>query len=179
VGVDDDDYAVTYQAIEDGVYRWKVTAKQGVVVSEIRDVRPTAESTSFPYRFDYSVAARQVNAPAGAAHGLLFRARDYDNFYYFRVEDSGNTSLYALVENAWIELAGPVYAEEFVLGEVNHLRVVAEGARFSFWINGQYLFQVIDDRFPAGGIGLAVELMNPADEGDFEFDDVRIGILPR
>ncbi|NLF00585.1 MAG: hypothetical protein GX601_06360, partial [Anaerolineales bacterium] len=177
--VDDDDYAVVTKSVEGGVYRWEVEAKQGVVASEIREVLQTAETDGYPNRFAYSARTRQVSGPADAAHGLLFRARDYDNFYYFRVTNEGEAGLYALVENEWNELVTPVYTEAYKPGEVNELRVVTEAGRFSFWINGVYLFQANDSRFPLGSIGMAVELVEAGQVGEFEFDDVRIAVRAR
>ena len=73
-------------------------------------------------------------------------------------------------------MAGPYQAEDFDPRAENVLRVVADGSRFSFWINGIYIFQVSDERFGSEtGIGMAVELSNAGDEGEFTFDNVRIG----
>ncbi len=174
--VSDDEYAVVYKQIENDVYHWKVTAKRGVTSSQMRQLAVPFDPEGFPYHFDYSVRARMVRAPAGAAYGLLFRMRDYVNYYYFQVMVDGNCNLYALENDQWAKVAGPYYVEGFDPQAENELRVVADDTRFSFWVNGVYIFQVTDDRFRYdSGIGLAVELSDMGDEGEFTFDNVRIG----
>lgn len=175
-GVTQDEYAVSHLTVENGVYHWKVTAKQGVTVLRIRTLHVPFMPESFPYHFDYSTKVKVVRAPADAAYGLLFRCQDSGNFYYFQVIQDGQANLYKLANNQWSLVAGPYSIAGLEPRGENVLRVVGDGSRFSFWVNGYYLFQATDDQFQMGDIGLAVELMNPGDEGEFEFDNVRIGV---
>lgn len=40
-------------------------------------------------------------------------------------------------------------------GEWNTLKVRGDGAKFTFWLNGEQIYQVVDDRLAAGQVGLA------------------------
>jgi len=175
-GSTEDEYASVNQTISDGRYVWDVRAGRDVVIQEIRQMRGDFTPVDFPYHFSLSMATRLVGGPEGAAYGLLFRCVDYDNLYYFRVEEGGDAGLYVSESGEWTELVGPVQTDVLVPGQENVLRVVAEGARFSFWINGEYVFQASDDRLAMGDIGMAVELMDAGDQVVIEFDDVQVGI---
>ncbi len=179
VGEDDGELAVTHYTIDDGVYRWEVEAKAGVTVEQICELQAPFDPEGFPYRFDLTTRASLISGTEGAAYGLLFRCQDYDNLYYYRLEDNGEVDFYALEDAEWYHLAGPVLVDSFVDGGENVLRVVADGARFSFWLNGEFVLEAFDERFDTGDIGLATELLNEGDVGVYEFDNVRVGVLYR
>ena len=123
-----------------------------------------------------SSKSTMISGPADAAYGLLFRCEDHDNLYYFRVSGAGDAGLYASEDGEWIELVTPTGTSALRPGQKNDLRVVAEGERFSFWINDEFVFQTNDERHAMGDIGLAAELMAGGDEMVIEFDDVRVAI---
>ncbi len=175
-GDTEDEYAVGSQSIVDGKYRWEVEALQGVAFQEIHEVSMPFDLETYPHHFSLSARAEVVSGPADAAYGLLFRAVDYDNLYYFRVTNDGEAGLYAAEEGEWVELIAPTVTPLLQPGQENLLRVVAEGSRFSLWINGDYLFQINDSLHKTGDIGLAVELMDAGDQAVIDFDDVQIGI---
>ncbi len=175
-GAMDDEYASANQTIADGKYHWELTAYQGVVFQELHELRLNSAPEDFPYHFSLSASAEVLSGSQGAAYGLLFRCEDHDNLYYFRVSQAGDAGLSASEGGEWIELVAPTHAAALQPGGRNELRVVAQGTRFSFWINGEFVFQASDDRHATGDIGLAAELMEQGDEMVIEFDDVRVGI---
>jgi len=178
VGEDDGAYAATTYVISDSAYQWDVRAKAGVTVEQTREIRAAFHPNSFPYRFDLTSRLGIVSGPQGTAAGLLFRAQDYDNLYYFRMEDNGELDFFALEDSEWFHIAGPATSDWFVAGGENVLRVVADGSRFSFWLNGDFIMEAEDERFGMGAIGLAAELPNEGDVGIFAFDNVRLGVVP-
>lgn len=174
-GTIDDEYVASNQEIVNGKYRWEMEAKQGLVLKEIHEIPVPFDPDSFPYRFSLTADVRRVSGAEDSAYGLLFRCVNHDNLYYFSVEDSGHAALYALENGGWVELVGQTPTSAPQPGQTNRLTVTADGSRFSFHINGQYIFQANDDRFQTGGgIGLAVELYGAGDEGVFEFDNVEL-----
>jgi len=170
-----DEYALATQSIADGKYRWEVEALQGVVLQEIHELFVPFDPESFPYHFSVSLTA-EANGPKDVAYGVLFRCVDYDNLYYFRVSNLGDAGLYMSRDGQWVELVAPTYTSALLPGQENLLRVVADGPRFSFWINGEYVFQITDDSLTTGNIGVAAELMNQGDEAIVEFDNVQVGV---
>ena len=178
-GEDDGEYALTSYVIQDGAYQWDVRAKAGVTVEQTREILAAFNPDSFPYRFDLTTRLGIVSSPEGTAAGLLFRAQDYDNLYYCRLEDNGELDFFALEDSEWFHIAGPASSDAFIPGGENVLRVVADGSRFSFWLNGDFVLEAEDERFGTGAIGLAAELSNEGEVGVFVFDNVRVGVLPQ
>ena len=172
----DDEYASVTQEIVDGTYRWNATAKRGVVFKEIHEIYRSFELEEFPYRFSFSAVARVTDSPGDAAFGLLFRSRDAENHYYFQVSERNEAALYVSEDGEWTALVEPTPISALRYRDQNSLRVVAEGTRFSFWINGEGIFEATDDRIALGNIGLALELQEVGDRMTIEFDDVRIGL---
>lgn len=162
----DDEYAlITYEVI-DGKYRWETTANQ----SFIGWVRAGRESLT---DFYLSVEVQQIDAPATADYGVLFREDENSNFYYFAISDAGEYALYLFFEE-WDTLIDWAQTDLINSGEANRIIVIGEGAHFTFFINDHYLIEIDDNKIPQGSTALAIELSNEDDQGVFEFDNFEL-----
>ncbi len=159
----DDEYALRTYEISDGKYRWDVTAHK----SFIGWVRT---EQSAPNDFYLSTDIRQIEGPANADYGLIFREDAGGNFYYFGVTDRGHYILLLYFEE-WKTLIDWTETELVRPGESNRLAVLGEGSHFTFFINDKYLADIVDDTIPAGSTALAIELADENDHAILEFDN--------
>ncbi|MFN8373556.1 MAG: hypothetical protein U0694_11870 [Anaerolineae bacterium] len=89
--------------------------------------------------FDVRVEATPLEGPLNNAYGLIFRLYDRDTFYLFLVSSDGYYRVSRRVNGTehilsnWIR--APLVHEG--LNVTNHLRVIARGTHFQFYINDQ------------------------------------------
>ncbi len=111
--------------------------------------------------------ATQVDGPLNNGYGMLFRVDDdSDSFYAFEVSGDGyiwigwcsdlcRGDALALVGGDWFQ-SGAVNQG---LQETNRLRVVAEGTRMTFFVNGVEVGRTSDSRLAEGDVAVAVETL--------------------
>jgi len=105
--------------------------------------------------FDLSVDARQAEGPDDGYYAVVFRAND-DSNYLFSVSVDGFLDVGLSIGDEFKELISPRWSGAIRRGgEVNRLRVVAQGSHFAFYINGELVATLTDDTLQRGGIGLA------------------------
>ncbi len=107
-----------------------------------------AYSVAAPYfgDFDLRVAAQAVEGPIDNGYGVVFRLQNKDNtsveddsYYLFLISSDGWYQVSRVVDGLpqvlsdWIESS----AIRQDLNVVNDLRVIARGAQFSFYVNGE------------------------------------------
>ena len=98
--------------------------------------------------FTAEVAFRFVAGEGGA--GFLFRYQDSDNFYCFTVSTRGEYRLLRQRYDWWESLIDWTPFTGLDPTGWNRLRIVAQGDRFSFFLNGELLAEFRDDAFRAG-----------------------------
>lgn len=109
--------------------------------------------------FILEVEASQVEGPDDNSYGVCVRYQE-GGFYRFNVSgDSfyavGKYTVEAEPGQEWADLTSWEKSSHINAGQsTNHLKVVGRGARFSFYVNGQHLIDVVDPSFAAGDIGL-------------------------
>jgi hypothetical protein len=96
--------------------------------------------------FDLSVQASPADGPLNNGYGVIFRLQtkgnsspDDDDFYLFLVSSDGFYQVMRSIDGQQKELSNWIPSPLVTQGidVVNHLRVVATGDRFRFYINGQ------------------------------------------
>jgi len=162
----DDEYASTTYQVADGKYTWDTTAHQ----SFINWVRTGKKQLT---DFYISVEIQQTDGPDTGDYGIIFREDDNSNFYYFGINEQGQYVLY-LYNKEWSTLIDLTQSDLIQPGKTNRITVLGEGSHFTFFINDQYLTEIMDDSIPQGITGLAVELAGKNDHGVFEFDNLDI-----
>jgi hypothetical protein len=112
---------------------------------------PYSETQQHFGDFDLRVDATSVEGPLNNAYGVIFRLRDRESYYLFLVSSDGYYRVTRRVNgddhilSNWIRT--PLIQQG--IGVTNHLRVVARGNRFAFFINDQRVQLCIPDD-PAG-----------------------------
>jgi hypothetical protein len=130
---------------------------------------------------DLSVRFKPVSGAADQAAGLVWRYRDSDNYYIVRGNAlEGNVVLYKVEKGKRTDL-DPRGSGAFAYGKKarvpsgtwSTLRVVAKGAVFEVYLDGEKLFDVEDATFTASG---QVGVWTKADSVTC-FDDLKLTIV--
>ncbi len=89
--------------------------------------------------FDLRVTAQQVAGPVDQnQYGVIFRYRDDENFYIFRVTSDQYYSV-ARVKDGIEEKISDWGVSDAIRAAANEIRIVARGATFQFYVNGQLM----------------------------------------
>ncbi len=161
----DNEWMITTRRVSDGKYRWKVTARKGVLTSITADAEPVDD-------FYLSVDAKIVNAPADSTAGLIFRNTDSDK-YVFLIKDNRYTALMRK-NDIWTTLIPWTVTTALQAGQSNKLTIVGEGSHFSFYINETFVDEAQDSEFTSGKVGLGIELHQADEQGSYEFDNFEL-----
>lgn len=101
------------------------------------------------------VDATQVDGPDDNSYGLIARYQDDKHFYRFEISGDGYYAIHARDGQEWIPLVNWTESRAINRGQAsNHLRVECRGTSLSFYVNGQLLHQVDDERYSRGDVGL-------------------------
>lgn len=146
---------------------------------EISISEPNKAISAYPderYIFDDFVYEAEATLMAGqpeSGYGLIFRRKDNQNYYVFAVNGLRQWSVWRLQEGSWTELRNLPDAETWSIsdailpqGEMNTLRVEADGANLLLFVNDQSLTQtpIIDTTFNDGGFGIYMASSRTTDD---------------
>ncbi|MBI3734706.1 MAG: DUF1080 domain-containing protein [Chloroflexi bacterium] len=138
------------------------------------------------YPLDYAdcvieADARAVAGPATLEYGIVFRiSLDGEDFYGFTVRHDGKYSVFRRHNKRFTNLitASPASAIKRG-GEVNHLKVIAQGSQMAVYVNGEWLNTVSDSAFARGALGLMINNQPPDPNAKVAFDNVRVSQINR
>lgn len=167
VGTEDDENANITRQLENGKYRWDVTAHKEFIGQMEMETKSIGD-------FYLTVEAREVKNPTRGAYGLIFREDQDGNFYYFAINHQREYFVSLYYHGARIDLITPMFSQAIRPVGSNRLTIVGQDSHFIFFINNQYVAEVTDDRIKIGITGLAVSLSNADDQTLFEFDNVEL-----
>lgn len=157
---------ITFQ-IAGGKYLWQTEALQSFIYYAFLRWPNPRDSL-------LGVDVRQTSGVLTAHYGLVFRLHDSGNYYYFSARDAGDFSVWLHYKNNWYTLIDWTASAALKPGQVNRLEVAAQGARYSFYINGAYVGQIVDDHFSDGAVGLGMDLDQAGDKAGLEFDNFEL-----
>ena len=119
----------------------------------------------------YEVEASQLSGPVNNGYGMLIRVDyDTDSYYVFEVSSDGfiwigyctdlcNEQSESLVGGGWFR--SPAVRQGLL--ETNHLKVIADGSRLTFFVNGVQVGRTSDSRLMEGDIAVMVETLGQGD----------------
>ena len=126
-----------------------------------------------------AVDATQVAGPLDNEYGVLIRMKGDDAFYAFSVSGDGYVRVARYQDEEWTVLGSDWTTNEAVNqgAATNHLEIEAQGANFTFSVNGEQVAQVEDDALRRGDVGLYAGAFG---EGGvvIAFDDLTVTPLP-
>ncbi len=142
--------------------------------ADIADAMAVSLAGSEAADFYLEASVQADDAPESAGGGLVFRAQDADNFYFFTVADGAYT-VGKVVDGAAELLVEPTPADAIEPGSdaFNRLGVHAQGTLLTLVANDAILGGISDETFAAGAAGLIVRTGIDAPAG-YVFDDVEL-----
>ncbi len=126
-----------------------------------------------------AVDATQVAGPMDNEYGVLVRMQGDEAFYAFSVSGDGYVRVARYQDEAWTVLGSDWTANEAVNqgAATNHLEIEAQGANFTFSVNGEQVAQVEDDALRRGDVGLYAGAFGESGVV-IAFDDLTVTPLP-
>ena len=165
VGQLDDEFAINDIEINNTL-NWSAVAKRDFIWR----IWPSSLAPST--NFYASVEAQMLSGGLETAYGIAFRnSQSRDAYYVFDIREIGDWSVSAWDSGSWNNLFFQQRTDAINVAGVNRLEVIAQGAEFHFYVNGQYLGQVDDSQISDGTVGLSVALNNIDESAVMEFDN--------
>lgn len=122
--------------------------------------------------FDLKVSFLPIAGKADMGGGLVWRAKDHQNYYITRANPlEQNIRIYRVVNGVRYELEN--FNHIISVKTWHTLMVVARGSRFQIFLDEQSVLDVRDETFQAGG---KIGLWTKADAVTF-FDDLQLSIV--
>ena len=164
----DDESGARSRLLDNGKYRWDVTAKESVLWQSIPDVESVSD-------FHLTVDVVQTTGPENSDYGVQLRlSEDGSSFYLFAIGDNRNFAFFLWQNGEWNYLMGWTETPAIKPGEVNKLTVSAQGPHFTLFINDVFVGEIEDGQLSKGKVGLWVEIRNVGDQAIIEFDDFEL-----
>jgi hypothetical protein len=113
-----------------------------------------------------------------SAAGLVFRLVDGNNLFAFLVSPVGMYRIYRSDAGTWTSLAGWTSSTAINKGvATNHLRVVANGSSFSFFVNGTEVETLTDTAHASGFVGVVARAYDENVDVHVAFDNLQVHSL--
>ena len=167
----DDPLAKMKWSFIDGKYRWTAQAKESFVWWTTPEIDEVAD-------FSASITVAQLDGPADAEYGMIFRRTSDGEYYLFELRESSEYALFLFWQDNWWTLIEWTPTDAFLPGVENKIDILALDSIFYLYINDELVTQYHDQRLPEGQVGLVVGLSNSGDEGIWEFDNYTIRTPP-
>ena len=98
----------------------------------------------------------RVQTESSGYLGVIYRRANWNNYYMFAISNYGNYMLGMMKDGNLTTLVDWTdISKSFRKEEVNHLRLIAQGDTFSFFLNGEFLVKYTDSTLQGGGVCLA------------------------
>jgi hypothetical protein len=166
-GSHSDEYATSELAITGGKYVVKQTAKRPV----ISPLYPDCEHLS---DFYLSVTIKKIGGAERTEAGLIFRS-SRDGYYALDFNPAkAQYRLDLFLDGERIDVVGWRDAVGVDPSDSVTLSVLAQGARFTLFINGDRVRSVENDNLGRGKVGIRVVIHQAGDFVEFEFDDFEV-----
>lgn len=166
----EDDLGIVEFAIEDEAYQWLVEGnfERGIGWEEFPGFGRGEGD------FYVSVDCLQTSGDAiNSYYGLLFRYLDGDNYFRYAVSDAGYMHIGLRKEDHLSDLLPWKPIDLIDTGEVNQIAALAVGAHYTFFINGEFVYELDDDRLSGGVIGLLAGVTD-VNRSEFQFDNFQV-----
>ena len=159
--------------------KWKFVAGQWVhrpsggrqVLAQVVETQPWAVALLEEKKFDdvdVAVRFRPISGKEDASGGIIFRAKDGQNYLLVRANAlENNFRLYTIVNGKRSTIASARVTEP-KLGVWHAIRVVATGSKIQAYLNGTKLLDHEDKTFTDGWVGLWTKADSVTEFADLE-----------
>lgn len=101
-----------------------------------------------------TVRAWKLDGPNLNNYGILFGGQDDNNYYTFRISDSGSYRIAKLVQGQWQDLIPWTKTDAIWQGGLNELAVLLDGAQIYACVNGKLVGTASDTALQPGRVGM-------------------------
>ncbi len=157
-------YSRGERKIENGIYRWQLTAIEGFTW--------WTTPINVPYdNFYTTVTVDKAESNLGAM-SIIFRYVDGDNYYDFGLcDDVTQYRVYKKQNGSSAPIIACTTHPAIHSAESNYLAILAQTDNYLFFINDQHVATVDNDELAGSGLGIGLD-MNEGQANVFEFDDM-------
>ena len=155
------------RSLKDGKYTLIANAKEGCLWFAWPDLKNVED-------FYLSVECKQTSGAESAHCGVGFRLTSDADYYYFTIGTDKSAHAGLLYNDEWKTLLNSDEVLALKPWQANRITVIAEGSRFVFFINEQFIAEVFDSTLSLGKIGLTINLGHEGDTATFEFDNFEL-----
>ncbi len=154
----------TFSSVDSG---WPVINQNGsFVIYQADGLRFLIEKSNLDlisspgFRFSdvrVEVEAIKIDGPDNNTYGIICRRQDDKNYYAFVISSDGYTGIIKVVEGNYQLINGTTleFAPAVNQGRsINYLSATCQGNMLSFNVNGEKQFDIQDDQFTQGSVGL-------------------------
>ncbi|HLF28440.1 MAG TPA: family 16 glycoside hydrolase [Anaerolineae bacterium] len=128
--------------------------------------------------FVLDVDATQVEGPDNNHYGVIVRYADDKNFYRLDIAGDGYYSVQRLRDGAWSVLFNWPESDAIQQGATtNHLRVIADGPKITWVVNGATLAEIEDADILVGDVGLTAGTFPDESGVHIAFDNFEVNPL--
>lgn len=160
------------RTIANGVYLWEAQAKQGFVWWTSPEMDEYSD-------FYYAVDLTFVDGPLEAEQGLVYRRQksgDDNAYYLYEISNNQHYSVKYQDGEGWVDLIPWTVSPLLNESGSNRLALIAQGNRMVFFINDQFVAEILDNRLSKGKQGLCVGLDEEGQKGTWEFDNFEMRV---
>lgn len=111
---------------------------------------------------------------AGSGWGVIFKVKDNQNYYSFRMTDQQFFAVSLQTDGQWLNIVDWTRTDIIKPNGVNQLEVIARETHFIFLINGRVVHEVDHGHFRRGLVGLAVEGYTTGEKMIYDFIDITL-----
>jgi hypothetical protein len=166
-GTDTDEYVKNNVSITGGQYLFDVTA----VKSFFWGLSPNLRNLT-----DFYLTADVENktGPASADYGLVFRMISSNKYFFAIAAQSQLYSFQVLNNNQWTTIVDWTSSSQINTSGSNQIGVLARGASFTFFINGEQIDQIDDTTLKTGKVGVGLSMSHAGDNMLLAFDNFEV-----
>lgn len=106
--------------------------------------------------FRLQVEATPLEGPEDNEYGVLVRMDGDKHFYAFSISADGYARVARYADGQWTLLSPDWSPHAAIIQgmQTNRLELEAQGAQFSFWVNGELVAEITDTTLAQGDVGL-------------------------
>lgn len=121
------------------------------------------------------VDAKAIGGPTDNGFGVLYRMRDRKNYYFFVISSDGYWKTGWVNDGNWKDWNDwQPHPAIKAGGENNHIKIVMQGEKFTFFVNDQEITSIEDKQFGEGDIALFALSVIDQPGTDVTFDNFSV-----
>jgi len=164
----DSEYGKGEIKVTDGKYRWTYTAYKNSIY---RAWHYTVSLSDFIL----TVEGQETGNSTNSDFGVVFRNNSAGDFYYYGIDQKDRSFHFAIYYNdKWSNLISATSSSAIQSNKANQITIIAQGSRFTFFINDQFVAEIVDDTLTSGPMGFAIQVHNANESTVFEFDNIEL-----